>query len=78
MSGVPLMPLSWNEIRHRAISFLRVQKDAASEMQRTLVLVQPRTISPGDIRSISEKGAVEVLGREEVGRMLQIPLLFGT
>jgi hypothetical protein len=23
MTGVPLMPLSWNEIRHRTISFLR-------------------------------------------------------
>jgi hypothetical protein len=35
MSGVPLMPLSWNEIRHRTISFLREWKDAPSEMERT-------------------------------------------
>ena len=44
----------------------------------TLVLVHPRMISPGDMRSISEKGAVEVMGREGVGRMLRMPLLFGT
>jgi hypothetical protein len=32
---------SWNEIRHRAIPFLREWKDAPSEMERTSKSTQP-------------------------------------
>ena len=42
------------------------------------VLVQPRMISPGDVRSISEKSVVQVIGCERVGDLLWKSGIFGT